>query len=90
MDMVTELTINSLNNYFNTLSKFGYTNYIDVSKVLILTFFEEILKGKYSTEIITKEDYNSIINAIYVILEDRCIMDLPNYTSYLEIKTKKI
>ena len=43
MEEVTNITENTVNRYFNSLSKLGYRNYTDVYKIIILTFLEELL-----------------------------------------------
>ena len=46
--------LNSLISYFSVLSKFGYKNYNDVYKLILVLFIEEILHRNYIDFIIRK------------------------------------
>lgn len=59
----TKETLEALNRYFTTLSAIGYKDYCSVTKLLIMSFLEELLTG-YMAPLITEEDYHTIMNSI--------------------------
>lgn len=81
MDNITNVTSDALKNYFNTLSKLGYKNYNDVSKLIVLLFIEELLTSELSSYV-TENDYRSIINASYCIMSNNCLINFPSYTTW--------
>lgn len=81
MDNVTNIANESLSRYFNTLSKLGYKNYDDVTKLLVLLFIEELLTSELSLYV-TESDYRSITNALYCIMGNNCLINLPSYTTW--------
>lgn len=81
MDNVTNIANEALRRYFNALSKLGYKDYGDVAKLLVLLFIEELLTSEFSFYV-TEEDYRSITNALYCIMGNNCLIDLPSYTTY--------
>ena len=72
------ITIDTLNNYFDILSKTGYVKSKEVNKVIILTFLSRLLNDFY--EYITEEDYNDIIKSIYCLSD--CLIRLPKYNVF--------
>lgn len=81
MDNVTNIANEALRRYFNALSKLGYKDYNDVAKLLVFLFIEELLTSEFSFYV-TEEDYRSITNALYCIMGNNCLIDLPSYTTY--------
>lgn len=81
MKVISKVASDSVNRYFDILTKVGYKNYTDVGNLLILTFLEEILSSNYN-EYITEEDYNTIVSAIYTLSGNSCMIDFPNYATY--------
>lgn len=81
MDNVTNIANEALRRYFNALSKLGYKDYDDVSKLLVLLFIEELLTSEFSFYV-TEDDYKSITNALYCIMGNNCLIDLPSYTTW--------
>ena len=78
MDNITALTSEAFARYFNSLSKLGYKSYSDVNKLLVLSVIEDILSGELFL-FVTEDDYRSITNALYCIMGNTCLIDLPNY-----------
>ena len=78
MDNITAISSEAFARYFNTLSKLGYKSYSDVDKLLVLSIIEDILSGELSF-FVTEEDYRSITNALYCIMGNNCLIDLPSY-----------
>ena len=72
------ITIDTLNKYFDILSKAGYIKSKEVNKVIILTFLSRLLNDFY--EYITEEDYNDIIKSIYCLSD--CLIRLPKYNVF--------
>ena len=56
------ITVDTLNKYFDILSKAGYVKNKEVNKVIILTFLSRLLND--FSEYITEEDYNDIIKSV--------------------------
>ena len=72
------ITIDTLNKYFDILSKAGYVKNKEVNKVIILTFLSRLLNDFY--EYITEEDYNDIIKSVYCLSD--CLIRLPKYNIF--------
>lgn len=72
------ITVDTLTKYFDILTKAGYINNKEVSKVIILTFLSRLIND--FSEYITEEDYNSIIKSVYCLSD--CLIRLPNYNIY--------
>ncbi len=70
--------LNSLTSYFSVLSKFGYKNYNDVYKLILVLFIEEILHGNY-IDFIEEKDYKVISNVLTCILGTSCLLPYPKY-----------
>lgn len=87
MEEVTNITENTVNRYFNSLSKLGYRNYTDVYKIIILTFLEELLDYDFFG-FVSEEDYNAIMKAIYCLADNTCTIEFPSYATYDDIFRK--
>lgn len=72
------ITIDTLNKYFDILSKAGYVKSKEVNKVIILTFLSRLLND--FSEYITEKDYNDIIKSIYCLSD--CLIRLPKYNAF--------
>ena len=72
------IIVDTLNKYFDILSKAGYVKNKEVNKVIILTFLSRLLNDFY--EYITEEDYNDIIKSIYCL--SNCLIRLPKYNIF--------
>ena len=72
------ITIDTLNKYFDILSKAGYVKSKEVNKVIILTFLSRLLND--FSEYITEEDYNNIIKSVYCLSD--CLIRLPKYNIF--------
>lgn len=81
MDNITKMTEIALDRYFTTLHTLGYKSYNDVNKLIVLSTIEELLTSEFSFYI-TEEDYKSIVNALYCIIGDNCMIDFPSYASW--------
>ena len=86
MDKVTKVAVDSIRGYYNSLSTFGYSNYVNVGNLLILTFLEELLDCD-SQHYITEEDYNNIIRALYNLTDNAYNIDYPSYAAYINQST---
>ena len=76
------ITIDTLNKYFDILSKAGYVKNKEVNKVIILTFLSRLLND--FSEYITEEDYNDIIKSVYCLSD--CLIRLPKYNDGLMLR----
>ena len=72
------ITVDTLNKYFDILSKVGYVKSKEVNKVIILTFLSRLLND--FSEYITEEDYNDIIKSVYCLSD--CLIRLPKYNIF--------
>ena len=72
------ITVDTLNKYFDILSKAGYVKNKEVNKVIILTFLSRLLNDLQ--EYITEEDYNDIIKSVYCLSD--CLIRLPKYNIF--------
>ena len=72
------ITVDTLNKYFDMLSKAGYIKNKEVNKVIILTFLSRLLNDFY--EYITEKDYNDIIKSVYCLSD--CLIRLPKYNVF--------
>lgn len=84
--MVNQL-YNSLEKYFNVISRTGYKSYDQVLNLIVLIFIEELMTGPLSYYI-TEEDYKHISNAMYCMY-GTCLIPYPTYKIGMEpIKSK--
>lgn len=81
MDSLSNITQEVFTRYFNTLFNIGYSKDSNLNKLLLLSILEEILDSELSY-FVTEQDYKSIINAIYCIMGNSCLIDLPNYETF--------
>ena len=72
------ITVDTLNKYFDILSKAGYVKNKEVNKVIILIFLSRLLND--FSEYITEEDYNDIIKSVYCLSD--CLIRLPKYNVF--------
>ena len=72
------ITVDTLNKYFDILSKAGYVKSKEVNKVIILTFLSRLLND--FSEYITEDDYNDIIKSVYCLSD--CLIRLPKYNIF--------
>ena len=72
------ITVDTLNKYFDILSKAGYVKSKEVNKVIILTFLSRLLND--FSEYITEEDYNDIIKSVYCLSD--CLIRLAKYNIF--------
>ena len=87
MDKVTKVAVDSIRSYYNSLFTFGYSNYVNVDNLLILTFLEELLDYD-SQQYIDEKDYNDIIRALYNLTGNACNIDYPSYAAYINQSTQ--
>ena len=72
------ITVDTLNKYFDILSKAGYVKSKEVNKVIILTFLSRLLND--FSEDITEDDYNDIIKSVDCLSD--CLIRLPKYNVF--------
>lgn len=74
----------SLNRYFNTLSKFGYIDYTQVNKLLVLLLIEDIIEGDL-VELISEEDYKILSNCLCCLYGTSCLIPYPEYLNLTQM-----
>ena len=80
------ITVDTLNKYFDILSKAGYVKNKEVNKVIILTFLSRLLNDFY--EYITEVDYNDIIKSVYCLSD--CLIRLSKYNVFIHFESKPV
>lgn len=78
--MVRDTAYKGVVNYFNALTKYGYKNYQDTYKLLLLLFIDDLLTGPLSIYV-TEEDYRIIDKALYCLYGSSCLIPYPEYTN---------
>lgn len=68
----------SMDIYFNTLAQLGYKKQSDVSRLLVYSFFEELLTGEMRY-FITESDYKLIEQALSCLYGSSCLVPYPEY-----------
>lgn len=81
MEVVSNITVEAVRRYFNSLFKFGYKRYKDVEKLLVLIHLEELLSEDFFGYV-SEDDYNTIIKAFYALIGSNCMIDYPSFNSY--------
>ncbi len=79
-NIINNVTANSLNKYFNILSKYGYKDNKSTERMVLLSLYDDILTGEFR-EFVTNEDYKKITNALYCLF-DGCLIEFPEYKIY--------
>lgn len=80
-ELMLNISEEAITRYFNTLSQFGYKKYSDVNKILVLFFIEETLSHEFS-QFITNDDYKIIVNALYCLAGETCMIDFPVFETF--------
>ena len=68
----------SLYRYFATLAKVGNVSYNSVDKLLVLIFYKHFIYEDYRGNL-SKEDYNTIEQALDCLFGSTCLIPYPNY-----------
>ena len=68
----------SMDIYFNTLAQLGYKKQSDVDRLLVYSFFEELLTGEMRY-FITESDYKLIEQALSCLYGSSCLVPYPEY-----------
>lgn len=72
-----DIIYEALLRYFNTLSIFGYKNYVDTYKILALLFVYELQSNTSYNQFITEEDERIINKFLYCIYGSNCLVPYP-------------
>ena len=78
MDGLDNMAYTGVSNYFKALSLFGYKEYKEVNKLLVLLFIEELLRSSLSIYI-SEEDYKAITNILYCLFGSTCLIPYPEF-----------
>ena len=76
MDKLEELGFLGLQNYFHALSIYGYKDYNEVDKLLVLLFIAEIVNSDLGYYI-TDEDYKILNQVLYKLYGTTCLIPYP-------------
>lgn len=74
-----ELIYDSISKYFKALSTFGYFNYSEVNKLLLIICIEDIIHNDFYGYL-KEEDYKIIEKVLSSIFCTTCIIPYPKYT----------
>lgn len=86
MVKVDNMTHKALNSYFNHLATFGYKSHNDVEKLLVLTHIRELLDSPFDYYI-TEEDLNTIIQALYCLMQSTCFLPFTELSKGASLNT---
>ncbi len=78
MDELLNISEEAIIRYFTTLSQFGFKQYTDVERIMILFFIEEMLTHEFA-DFITEKDYRDIVNALYCLYGSTCMIEFPSF-----------
>lgn len=78
MEEVLDLSYDSIVRYFNTLRYYGYKNYEDVYKLIVLTSLQEVFETV--PQFLTENDFKQITEAINCLSGTTCLIDFPSYS----------
>ena len=73
-----EFIYSSFERYFGILSKFGYMNFAEVKKLLLLNFYYNLIFRDYRGYV-EKEDYEAIMQALNCLYGTNCLIPYPDY-----------
>jgi len=80
-DLVDNLAV-GYEKYYNTLMKLGYASSNAVNKLIVATWINDVLMGRYDI-IINERQYKTLEN-LYMCMEGSCFVP---YTHYCKIAT---
>lgn len=70
-EIIDDINLNALIRYYKRLSNYGYSNKDSVTKLLFLSFINDLLNNfQYY---ITDCDYRSIVSSVYCIIGTDCL-----------------
>lgn len=78
MDNIDKVLSTSLDRYFVTLSQFGYKEYCSVTKLLVLSYIEEMLYNETWSPV-PEKDYRDMDKALYCLYGNSCLIPYPEY-----------
>jgi hypothetical protein len=81
MEVITKITAEAVKRYFNALFKFGYKNYRDTEKVLLLIYLEELLSDNFFGYV-TEDDFRIIKRAFNSLIGSNCMIEYPSHATY--------
>lgn len=72
-----DLLYNALSKYFAKLANFGYSDDVEIKKILFYCFINELVNTP--SIVITQEEYTELEKALYCIYGTTCLIPYPNY-----------
>lgn len=78
VDVMGETVYESLNAYYDALSKLGYMSQDKGNSLLLLSFFNEFVYNDYRG-VISREDYRVIERALNCLFGSNCLIPYPDY-----------
>ena len=72
------MIVNGVESYVNALEKLGYVNYLQMSKLLALSFYRDFVYHDYRG-ILSLGDYHLIEQALDCLYGTTCLIPYPDY-----------
>ena len=63
--------------YYNTITKVGYIDRQAVNNLIIASWINDVLEGKYG--VLVDDEQYSILNSLYQCIEGMCLVPYQNY-----------
>ena len=79
----------ALAGYYTTLSKLGYYKYEEVFKLLVLSFYNDVIYNDYRG-ILSKNDYREIEKALNCLYGTNCLIPYPDYLKMGKLRLGEI
>lgn len=83
--VMDEMVYNTLSRYYHTLCNTGYVPYNEVTKVLVLAFYWDILMNNYRCSL-SRDDYSLIERALHCLYGSTCLIPYPDYLKMNKLK----
>lgn len=84
-----DIVYNSVNKYFEYLSKLGYIKQTELDKLLLLILIEEFTYYDFRGYI-SKEDYLQINKFLYKLFGKSCLIPYPNFCKIKDMNKLRI
>lgn len=77
MRNMVDALANGFEKYYNTVTKLGYADINAVNKLIVATWINDVLMGRYD-KIVNEQEYK-ILENLYMCMEGSCFVPYSNY-----------
>lgn len=77
MNNITNALADGFEKYYNTVSKLGYVDINAIDKLIVATWINDVLMGRY--DIIVTEQQYKILENLYMCMEGSCFVPYSHY-----------